>query len=505
MKFRIFVVDDDRHYCRLLSYRLDKNPDYEVRTFPSGEEALEALGEKPDLILLDIMMPGIDGIEVLRRVREQSPRQAVIMVSAQGVVDTAVEAMRLGAYDYITKGQDDLVKLQTVVQNALQKVAMERELESLRGEVSRRYDVRGMIGDSAAMQGVYRLVQKTLRGDLTVAIHGESGTGKELVAKAIHYSSSRKQGPFVIVNCAAIARELMESEFFGHEKGSFTGAHARKIGKFEQADGGTIFLDEIGELNLDLQAKLLRALQEGELQRVGGNTTISFDARIISATNRDITGMIRDSKFREDLYYRLFQFPIPLPPLREREKDVLLLANFFLREYKKQHPEFKDKRLSTETRRAILAHTWPGNVRELKSAIERAVLISDHDELQISDLMLGGSTVIAPWADRVDGYTTPAAPERVATERATPERPADRPVQPEGLRDSTHEAGGMDAVSGIVLGQGDDDILSLDELKHQAIERAYRLCEGNVDRAAVELGIGRATMYRLLKKYELMT
>ncbi len=493
MKYRIFVVDDDRHYARMLSYRLDKNPEYAVKVFSDGEEVLAGLKqERPDLILLDIMMPGIDGLEVLRRVVARYPELPVIMVSAQGVIDTAVEAMKLGAYDYITKGQDDLVKLDTVVRHVLEKVSMKRELETLRTEVTHRYGAGGMIGESAPMQRVYKMLQKALRGDINVAVQGESGTGKELVAKAIHYGSARRQGPFVIVNCAAIPRELMESEFFGHEKGSFTGAHARKIGKFEQADGGTIFLDEIGELDLDLQAKLLRALQEGELQRVGGNQTIDFNARVICATNRDIVQMIRDGQFREDLYYRLFQFPIPLPPLRQRGQDILLLANYFLKEYLKAHPEFRGKRLSSEARRAILAYTWPGNVRELKSAIERAILLSDSPDLVAADLMIHDRVVISPWADRM-------------TLAEAAEHPFGA-VQPEAPPASTQQADRYETprAAGIVLGHDGSDIVSLEELKQQAVERAYRLCEGNVDRAAVELGIGRATMYRLLKKYQLM-
>ncbi|MBO6574145.1 MAG: sigma-54-dependent Fis family transcriptional regulator [Rhodothermales bacterium] len=489
MKYRIFVVDDDRHYARMLSYRLDKNPQYEVETFSSGEELLRNMVKNPDLILCDIMMPGIDGIEVLRRIVSRRPNLPIIMVSAQGVVETAVEAMRIGAYDYITKGQDDLSKLDAIVKNCLDKVKLEREVSTLREEVSQKYSVRGLIGESPAMQKVYKMIQKALRGDLTVAIQGESGTGKELVAKAIHYGSTRKRGPFVVVNCAAIPRDLMESEFFGHEKGSFTGAHARKIGKFEQADGGTIFLDEIGELDLDLQAKLLRALQEGELTRVGGNETINFDARVISATNKNVVEMIRDNKFREDLYYRLFQYPIPLPPLRERGQDVIVLTNYFLKEYTKAHQEFKGKRFSKAARHAIATFSWPGNVRELKSAVERAILLSDAEEISAADLMLGNGGAVSPWADRM------SLAEAAETQFVTPDFDEDGvPAEGDGP-----------TVSGISLGADSDHIVSLEDLKRRAVERAYRLCDGNVDRAAVELGIGRATMYRLLKKYHMMS
>ena len=282
----------------------------------------------------------------------------------------------------------------------------------------------------------------------------------------------------------------MESEFFGHEKGSFTGAHARKIGKFEQSDGGTIFLDEIGELDLDLQAKLLRALQSYDLTRVGGNETIHFDARVISATNRDITARIREGKFREDLYYRLFQFPITLPPLRERGQDILRLADYFLKDYISKHPEFGGKHLSSSAKRSILDYAWPGNVRELKSAVERGVLIADSDEMQADDLMLFDRVSISPWIER-------AVLARAGEGGAVGMQP-DRPPVSKGAGSSRMPA------SAVVLGADEQDIMSLDELKRQAVERAYQLCEGNVDRAAVELGIGRATMYRLLKKYDIM-
>lgn len=496
MNYRIFVVDDDRHYARMLSYRLDKNANYHVKVFNSGEEVLKSLDEKPDLMLLDIMMPGIDGVEVLRQTITRHPEIPVIMVSAQGVIDTAVEAMKIGAYDYITKGQDDLVKLDSIVRNVLEKVSLEREVENLRTEVSEKYQVGGMIGESPAIQHVFRMINKATRGDLTVAIQGESGTGKELVAKAIHYASGRKRGPFVVVNCAAIPRDLMESEFFGHEKGSFTGAHARKIGKFEQADGGTIFLDEIGELDLDLQAKLLRALQEGEITRVGGSETIDFSARVISATNKDVVQMIHEHKFREDLYYRLFQFPMPLPPLRERGQDLLLLSNYFFREYTKAHPEFKGKKLSTEARRAIANHTWPGNIRELKSAIERAILLSDSAEVSAADLMIADMTPISPWSERM---TLAQAAETKFTRQYS--EPAPQETRPSN---NNHVASDNDEDEEISLEDEDGGIRSLEELKQRAVERAYRLCDHNVDRAAVELGIGRATMYRLLRKFDMM-
>jgi two-component system, NtrC family, response regulator AtoC len=487
--YHFFVVDDDRHYARLLSYRLGKGENHEVEVFYSGEEMLERLSDAhPDLVLLDIMMPGLDGIETLKRARRQRPDLSVVMISAQGNVETAVEAMRLGACDYITKGQDDLVKLDKVVEQIKEKVELTREVEALRGEVAGKYGLDEIVGDSPAMEEVYRLIQKTLRGDLTVAIQGESGTGKELVARAIHYNSSRSRGPFVVVNCAAIPRELMESEFFGHEKGSFTGAHARHIGKFEQADGGTLFLDEIGELDLELQAKLLRALQNREITRVGGSETITFSCRVISATNKDIPEMIRVGRFREDLYYRLFQFPVTLPPLRDRGQDVLVLAHHFVEAYKQAYPDFAARTLSKEACRAIMANAWPGNVRELKNTVERAILVSDADQIGADDLMLDMNTGITPWTQRA------GKPRQAAASPA--------PAQPPHGGDGIGAEGSADLP---VLSVGGDEIVALEDLKRQAVVRAYRLCEGNVDRAAVELGIGRATMYRLLKKYDIHT
>ena len=508
MTTRFFVVDDDRHYARLLSYRIDKDRDHEVHVFTSGEDALDALERlAPDLILLDIMMPGIGGMETLRRLKLFKPDLPVVMISAQGTADVAVEAMKGGADDYITKGHDDLVKLDAVVGRMKERVRLSREVERLRAEVAKKYGMDEIVGDSPAMEDVYRLVQKTLRGDLTVAIQGESGTGKELIARAIHFNSDPRPGepevgPFVVVNSAAIPRELMESEFFGHEKGSFTGAVGRHIGKFEQADGGTLFLDEVGELDLGLQAKLLRALQTREVTRVGGTGTIKFECRVISATNRDILDMVSKGTFREDLYYRLFQFPVTLPPLRARGDDVLLLAQDILSAYVAKHPRFKGKRLGVAAVRALLDYPWPGNVRELKSTVERAVLIADADEIQPADLLLGGPQAIQPWAERTASVSGDGSRFAIPTPHSPAEAPDLSTAEPATASSVVDAVTSAPAPPAVVT---QDQIVPLEDLKRRAVEQAFDACDRNAERAAGELGIGRATMYRLLKKYDLAT
>jgi DNA-binding NtrC family response regulator len=473
MTYTFFVVDDDYQYAQLLSYRLGKHEDYEVRVFDNGQDALDNLEDDPDVVVLDIMMPGMSGIEVLERIKKQRPNLPVVMISAQGAVNVAVEAMKKGAYDYITKGEDDLVKLDSVVEHIVEKVALSREVEHLRGEVVQQYGFDELIGESAPMESVQRLIRKALQSDISVAIQGESGTGKELVARIIHYNSVRRDGPFVAVNCAAVPRDLMESTFFGHEKGAFTGAHARKKGKFEQADGGTLFLDEISELDPELQPKLLRVLQEQEVVRVGGDETIHVDVRVICATNSNLREMLADGGFREDLYYRLFQFPIQLPPLRDREQDALLLAHHFMDEFYDKHEDIERKSLSSDARRAVLEYSWPGNVRELKNAVERAVLISDGEKIEPDNLIIERDSPIDPWSKRVEGK-----PEETAPLGASGQGNGKPQMEP-------------------------DDIVPIQKLKERAVEQAYEVCDGNVDEAAVRLGIGRATMYRLLKKYEI--
>jgi DNA-binding NtrC family response regulator len=514
MSYRIFLVDDDSHYARLAAHRLGKRKAYEVSTFSDGRAFLDALaapdGAAPDVVLLDIMMPGMSGIAVLKQIKEHRPELPVVMISAQGVVETAIEAMKRGAYDYVTKGQDDMARLEAVLERIFEKVRMEREIDALRDEVEERYGMSQLVGESAPMQEVYRLVRKAARAPITVAVQGESGTGKELVAKAIHYNSDREQGPFVEVNCAAVPSELMESTFFGHEKGAFTDAKQQRIGKFEQADGGTIFLDEISEMSLDLQAKLLRALQNRTLQRVGGSETISFDARVICATNGDAQDMIADGRLREDLYYRLFQFPIVLPPLRERGNDILLLARHFRDAYLAGHPDLEDKTLSAEARRALADYHWPGNVRELKSAVERALLVAEGARIAPEDLMLGqagASAAITPWDQRTGRRADEEAPPRFSVN----EHPVDESPSGDGVHaaSETHAAGEDEPAEGAErAGSGDEDeadesICTIEEMKRQAVARAYRLCDENATAAAEALDIGRATMYRLLDKYDL--
>ncbi|MFK7849326.1 MAG: sigma-54-dependent transcriptional regulator [Rhodothermales bacterium] len=487
MSFRIFIVDDDPEYSALLQFQLRKIENVDIQTFSNGEDVINALGQSPHLILLDLVMPGQGGLETLRQIKLATPKLPVIVVSSQSVVSVALEALKLGAYDYVTKGYDDTMKINKLAEQIAERTKLTQEVSLLREQLRVPHGIPGMTGESASMGKVFRLINKTLVGGLSVAIVGESGTGKELVAHTIHYNSPRKRQSFVVVNCAAIPRELMESEFFGHEKGSFTGAYTRKTGKFEQANQGTIFLDEIGELNLDLQAKLLRVLQNQEVQRVGSNETIRVDVRVICATNRDIISMIQDGQFREDLYYRLFQFPINLPPLRERDQDTLLLATFFRKDFLKRHPDVQPRELSAASRRKVLEYDWPGNVRQLKNAIERALLISDTDEIIPDDLMLDAMRIIKrPKAPSQHPAVTDSS---ISTETR-------------GSAEMESNAGSSNPYSGLTATMEPKDIMQLEDVKRMAVMHAYKLCKGNVDQTSLRLGVTRSTIYRLLDKYK---
>ncbi len=372
---RILVADDEESIRWVLSKSLTKSG-FTVDLASSGTEALALARQHTyDLAVLDIKMPGTSGLDLLSRFHEERPEMLVVIMTAESSMSNAVEAMKRGAYDYITK-PFDLDALDAIILKAQKASEVTEEVQRLKTELKEHYQVeRTIIGKSAAMQEVYKVLGKVAPSDVTVLITGESGTGKELVARAIHYNSRRLGKPFLAINCAAIPRDLLESELFGSEKGAFTGATERKLGKFEQANGGTLFLDEIGDMSLELQAKLLRVLQEREVTRTGGNATIHVDVRIVAATNQELKEKVRAKEFREDLFYRLNVVPIALPPLRERRDDIPLLVEFFLQRAREDMGSAAQG--CTEEAMALLRrHSWPGNVRELENLLQRAALLS---------------------------------------------------------------------------------------------------------------------------------
>lgn len=385
---KIFVVEDNEWYNKLLVYTLSLNPDYEVRSFFNARDFLNCLNESPDIVTLDYRLPDLSGLEVLRRIRQENDDMQVILISEQEDINLVVTLLKMGAYDYITKSDDIKERLLNTIQNLTKDLSLKKEISTLKKEVQKKYSFRQTIlGESTAIKNVYELVDKALETNITVIISGETGTGKELVAKAIHYNSKRKEKPFVAVNVPAIPSELIESELFGHEKGSFTGASFRRIGRFEEADGGTLFLDEIGEMEQNLQTKLLRVLQEKEIVRVGSNKPIKTDCRIITATNKNLKEEVRKGKFREDLYYRLLGLPIELPPLRERASDILILARHFMENFCKEN-NIPLKRLTAEAQKKLMNYSFPGNVRELKSLVELAVTLAVKEEIEAGDFAI---------------------------------------------------------------------------------------------------------------------
>lgn len=391
---KLFVVEDDQAYTKFLKYVLGLNPDYEVEFFTTGQECLNNLHKNPAVITLDYSLPDMPGEKVLSQIRSHDPNINVIIVSAQEKIGTAVELLKLGAYDYITKDHETKDRIINAINNARNKTSLIKQIDFLKKEISEKYEFeKSIIGTSGSIRKIFTLLEKACNTNISVSISGETGTGKELVAKAIHYNSKRKNKPFVAVNIAAIPRDLIESELFGHEKGAFTGALTRRIGKFEEADGGTIFLDEIGDMDPNLQAKLLRVLQEREVTRIGGNQLIKLDVRIVAATHKDLAEEVKAGKFREDLYYRLLGLPIHLPPLRERGNDVILIAKNFLDQFTKdnQMPRFK---ISQEAQEKLLQYPFPGNIRELKSIIELATVMAGDQEIKPQDISFNSSTRI---------------------------------------------------------------------------------------------------------------
>ncbi|BEH10521.1 MULTISPECIES: sigma-54-dependent transcriptional regulator [Geobacter] len=376
MEIHVLVVDDELSMREFLAILLDREG-YTVDQAASAEEALVCLERKTyDLVISDVKMPGLDGITLLGHIKEMTPDTAVLLMTAFSTAEQAVEAMKLGAYDYIAK-PFKVEEVKILARNALEKRDLKRENLRLRQEVQERYSFSGLIGKSKKMREVYSLIEKVAPSTANVLILGESGTGKELVARAIHYNSQRKGKPFVAVNCGAIPETLMESEFFGHKKGAFTGAVGDRAGLFEQAEGGTLFLDEIGEVPLQLQAKLLRAIQEKEFRRVGGTLDQKADVRLVAASNRDLEEQVKEGSFREDLFYRLNVVQVKMPPLRERGDDIPILVEHFYKKY--VQPPYSDRIITQGALKLLMSYGFPGNVRELENLVERCSVLGNRE------------------------------------------------------------------------------------------------------------------------------
>ena len=488
---RVFLVEDDPFLAKNQKLKLNR-AGFACDIFGSGEDCLAAIdrGQLPHVVVLDLLMPGIGGLETLKRIRKLDPDLPVIVVSGQGKVSTAVETIREGSYEYMIKPVSEEALISTV-RHAVSQRNISLELTRLRREVRQAYAFDRLIGRSAPMRKVFKLTERTLSNDIAVLILGESGTGKELVARAIHYNGQRSEKPLVIVNCAAIPRELVESELFGHEKGSFTGALDRKIGKFELADGGTLFLDEIGELEQSVQAKLLRALQEREIERVGGSKTIKVDVRLVCATQRDLEVEVKENRFREDLYYRINAFPITMPPLRDREGDIELLVGHFLDKHAKSLGREDMRGVTPAALEAMKQYEWPGNVRQLENVITRAMVLAEKDVVTLNELS--------------DDIREKAPPEAVEAELEAAEKPDYEDnaleVAPVATPSSTQNQTAATSGGGWLSFSDPDDVPTLEEVKARVTKEAYEACDHNISLTAKKLGLGRATLYRQLEKY----
>ncbi len=493
----ILIVDDDPTQRRILEETI-KRLGFGTKTAGSGEQALQILEgpERADisLVLLDLVMAGLDGMGVLEKLEGKAGVPPVIVQTAHGSIDTAISAMRAGAVDFVVKPVSP-ERLEVSIKSALKIEALAGEISRIKKKVEGTLSFSDLVVRGEGMERVVALGKRAAASNIPVLIEGESGVGKELIARAIQGESERAGKPFVVVNCGAIPENLVESTLFGHEKGSFTGATDKRIGKFQEADGGTLFLDEIGELPLDAQVKLLRALQEGEIDPVGSKKPVSVNFRLISATNRNMIDMVREGKFREDLYYRLNVFPIWVPPLRERLGDVAELAQHFMARFSAEEGK-RINAISDDALRLLKSYPWPGNVRQLENAVFRAVVLADGHELTVAEF--------PQIAAHVEGFDT-----------AVPAAPAPAPKQPafkgpavlgaEGIIPQTMEvrAGAGDSALGIPVVTEAGDIRPLDEIEADMIRLALGRYRGHMTEVAKRLKIGRSTLYRKMQEYGL--
>jgi len=472
----ILVADDDPVQRRLLEAQI-RRFGHEALAVESGEAAMARLRESPriDLLLLDLVMPDLDGMGVLEAMRREGIDCPVIVQTAHGSVDAVISAMKAGAADFVVKpvGPERLL---VSIRNALKRNALEGEIRTLNRNAAMRPGFRDLSTASPAMERVVRLGERAAKSGIPVLLEGESGTGKEVIARAIQAASDRRSKPFVTVNCGAIPPDLVESVLFGHEKGAFTGATEKHPGKFVEANGGTLFLDEIGELPLDAQVKLLRALQEGEVDPVGGRKPVKVDIRLISATNQNLIERVRDGRFREDLFYRLNVFPITLPPLRQRREEIPALAQRFLARFAAEEGR-RVEAIATDAMACLMAYEWPGNVRQLENAIFRAVVLAEGDTLTLAEF--------PQIAAQIDGYDVivPPAPASIATKIETI-----APIT------TMQEPGTLHLVN------ENGELRTLDSLEEEAIRFALSFCRGQISDMARKLGIGRSTLYRRMKE-----
>ncbi|HRD78182.1 MAG TPA: sigma-54 dependent transcriptional regulator [Hyphomicrobiaceae bacterium] len=495
MAKRVLIVDDDPVQRRLLEECV-KRSGYEVKCAAGGEQALQIL-EGPDrggiaLVLLDLVMPGADGLAVLDRLNARPGVPPIIVQTANGSLDAAINAMRLGASDFVVKPVSP-ERLEVSMKSALKIEALQGEITRIKKKAEGTLTFSDLIIRGEAMLRVITQGKKVASSNIPVLIEGESGVGKELIARAIQGESERRSKPFVTVNCGAIPENLVESTLFGHEKGSFTGAVDRRVGKFQEADGGTLFLDEIGELPLDAQVKLLRALQQGEIDPVGSKRPIKVNFRLVSATNRDMIQLVKDGKFREDLYYRISGFPILMPPLRDRIEDVPELARHFLARFAAE----EGKRIAAIAPTALellMSYSWPGNVRQLENAIFRAVVLAEGSELTIAEF--------PQIAAHVEGFAAeiPAAPAQVDD---TPTFTGPALLGAEDLVPRTVELGGGKGTLGIPAVDDEGEIRSLEAIEADMIRLALGRYRGHMTEVAKRLNIGRSTLYRKMQYYGL--